>query len=56
MLLYTFGTTKVTVPLLNYSIRYPRNKSQESFPVNVIEVLVILKGQNSALGIQNLTV
>ena len=52
-----FGIRKVTLPALNSSgIRYTRNKSWESFPVNVIEVLVILKGQNPALGIQNLTV
>ena len=52
-----FGIRKVTLLALNSSgIRYTRNKSWESFPVNVIEVLVILKGQNSALGIQNLTV
>ena len=52
-----FGIRKVTLPALNSSgILYPRNKSQELFPVNVEKVLVILKGQNSALGFQNLPV
>ena len=43
---------KSTTPLtLNSSgIRYTRNKVWEGVPVNVEEVLVILKGQNSALG------
>ena len=36
------------LPLNSSGILYPRNKSQELFPVNVEKVLVILKGQNSA--------
>lgn len=44
------------LPLNSSGILYPRNKSQELFPVNVEKVLVILKGQNSALGFQNLLV
>lgn len=44
------------LPLNSSGILYPRNKSQELFPVNVEKVLVILKGQNSALGFQNLPV
>ena len=53
----TFRTTKVTTLALNSSgIRYTRNKVWKVIPVNVIEALVILKGQNSALGFQNLLV
>ena len=44
------------LPLNSSGILYPRNKSQELFPVNVEKVLVILKGHNSALGFQNLPV
>ena len=52
-----FGIRKVTLPALNSSgIRYTRNKSWEVFPVNVEKALVIVKGQNSALGFQNLLV
>ena len=32
------------LPLNSSGILYPRNKSQELFPVNVEKVLVILKG------------
>ena len=53
----TFRYQKVTLPILNPSgTRYTRNKVWKVLPVNVIEALVILKGQNSALGFQNLPV
>ena len=43
--------------LIQKGCGYPnRNKAWKGVPVNVKEALVILKGQNSALGFQNLTV
>ena len=43
--------------LIQEGCGYPnRNKAWKGVPVNVKEALVILKGQNSALGFQNLTV